>query len=41
LATDLSLPALRHRWNDGEAERQEAAAEWAGDAPATAVQEAP
>ena len=41
LALDLSLPALRDRWRDGEAERQEAAAEWAGAAPATGVHEAP
>ena len=41
LARDLSLPALRDRWRDGEAERQEAAAEWAGAAPATGVHEAP
>ena len=41
LARDLSLPALRDRWRDGEAERQEAAAEWAGGAPATGVHEAP
>ncbi len=41
LARDLSLPALRERWRDGEAESQEAAAEWAGEAPATGVHEAP
>ena len=41
LARDLSLPALRERWRDGEAECQEAAAEWAGEAPATGVHEAP
>ena len=41
LARDLSLPALRDRWPDGEAERQEATAEWAGVAPATGVHEAP
>ena len=41
LARDLSLPALRDRWRDGEAESQEAAAEWAGAAPATGVHEAP
>ena len=41
LARDLSLPALRDRWRDGEAESQEAAAEWAGGAPATGVREAP
>ena len=41
LARDLSLPALRDRWRDGEAESQEAAAEWAGEAPATGVHEAP
>ena len=41
LARDLSLPALRDRWRDGEAESQEAAAEWAGGAPATGVHEAP
>ena len=35
LARDLSLPALRDRWGAGEAESQEAAAEWAGGAPAT------
>ena len=41
LARDLSLPALRDRWHDGEAERQEAAAEWSGGAPATGMNEAP
>ena len=41
LARDLSLPALRDRWRDGEAESQEAAVEWAGGAPATGVHEAP
>jgi hypothetical protein len=41
LARDLSLPALRDRWPAGEAERQEAGAEWAGAAPATGVHEAP
>ena len=41
LARDLSLPALRDRWRDGEAESQDAAAEWAGEAPATGVHEAP
>ncbi len=41
LARDLSLPALRERWHDGEAERQKATAEWAGAAPATGVHEAP
>ena len=41
LARDLSLPALRDRWRAGEAESQEAAAEWAGGAPATGVHEAP
>ena len=41
LARDLSLPALRERWRDGEAEGQEAIAEWAGEAPATGVHEAP
>ena len=41
LAKDLSFPALRDRWPDGEAERQEAAVEWAGGAPATGVHEAP
>ncbi len=41
LARDLSLPALRDRWHAGEAESQEAAAEWAGGAPATGVHEAP
>ena len=30
LARDLSLPALRARWEDGEAGRQDAAAEWGG-----------
>ena len=35
LARDLSLPALRDRWGAGEAESQEAAAEWAGRAPVT------
>jgi hypothetical protein len=37
LARDLSLPALRDRWGDGQGESQEAAAEWAGAAPATGV----
>ena len=32
LARDLSLPALRDRWRDSEAENQEAGAEWAGGA---------
>ena len=41
LARDLSLPALRERWGDGEAERQKAAAEWACAAPATCVHQAP
>ena len=41
LARDLSLPALRDRWRAGEAERQEAAAEWAGRAPVTGVHEGP
>ncbi len=41
LARDLSLPALRERWHDGEAEGQGAIAEWAGEAPATGVHEAP
>ena len=41
LARDLSLPALRDRWRDSEAERQEAAAEWVGRAPASGVHEAP
>ena len=41
LARDLSLPALRDRWRDGEGERQEAAAEWAGDAPTTGVHDVP
>ena len=41
LARDLSLPALSERWRDGEAESQEATAEWAGEAPATGVHEAP
>ena len=41
LARDLSLPALRDRWRDGEAESQDAVAEWAGEAPATGVHEAP
>ena len=41
LARDLSLPALRDRWRAGEAESQDAAAEWAGAAPATGVHEAP
>ena len=41
LARDLSLPALRDRWPAGEAESQEAAAEWAGAAPATGVHDAP
>jgi hypothetical protein len=37
LARDLSLPALRDRWGAGEAESQEAAAEWAGGGPTTAL----
>ena len=41
LARDLSLPALRDRWRAGEAERQEAGAEWAGGAPVTGVHEGP
>ncbi len=41
LARDLSLPALRDRWGNGEAESHEAAAEWAGGAPVTGVREAP
>ena len=41
LVRDLSLPALRERWGDGEAERQKAAAEWACAAPATGVHQAP
>jgi hypothetical protein len=41
LARDLALPALRDRWRDGEAESQEAGAEWAGEAPATGVHEPP
>jgi hypothetical protein len=41
LARDLSLPALRERWRDSEAERQQGAAEWAGGAGATALHEAP
>jgi hypothetical protein len=41
LARDLSLPALRDRWRAGEAESREAAVEWAGEAPATGVHEAP
>jgi hypothetical protein len=41
LARDLSLPAIRERWPDGEAERQQGAVEWAGGAPATGVHEAP
>ena len=41
LARDLSLPALRARWQDGEAERQEAAAEWGEEAPARGAHEAP
>jgi hypothetical protein len=40
LARDLSLPALRSRWEDGEAERQEAAAEWGEGAPAKGAHEA-
>jgi hypothetical protein len=32
LARDLSLPALRARWEDGDAERQEAADEWGSEA---------
>jgi hypothetical protein len=40
LARDLSLPALRSRWQDGEAERQEAAAEWGEGAPAKGAHEA-
>ncbi len=41
LARDLSLPALRDRWRDSEAQSQEAAAEWARGAPATGAHEAP
>jgi hypothetical protein len=41
LARDLSLPELRDRWRAGEAESQEAAAEWADRAPAAGVHEAP
>ena len=41
LARDLSLPALRERWHDGEAESQDSIAEWAGEAPTTSVHEAP
>jgi hypothetical protein len=41
LARDLSLPALRDSWGDRVAERQKAAAEWAGGAPATGAHEAP
>jgi hypothetical protein len=40
LARDLSLPALRSCWQDGEAERQEATAEWGGEAPARSAHEA-
>ncbi len=40
LARDLSLPALRDHWRADEAESHEAAAEWAGGAPATGVHEA-
>jgi hypothetical protein len=40
LARDLSLPALRSRWQDGEAERQEAAAEWGGEAATKGAHEA-
>ena len=41
LARDLSLPALRSRWEDGEAERREAAAEWGGEAATKAAHEDP
>jgi hypothetical protein len=41
LARDLSLPALRERWPDGESESHDAAAEWAGETPVTGVHEAP
>jgi hypothetical protein len=41
LARDLSLPALRDRWGDGEDGRQEAVAEWAGGAAAGSVHAAP
>ena len=41
LARDLSLPALRDCWCDSEAERQEAAAEWVGGAPATRCARSP
>ncbi len=41
LARDLSLPALRERWHDGEAESQDAIAEWAGEAPTKSMHEAP
>ncbi len=40
LARDLSLPALRARWQDGEDERQEAAAEWGGGAPTKGAHDA-
>jgi hypothetical protein len=41
LARDLSLSALRDRWSDCEAEREEAAVEWAGETPATGVHDVP
>ena len=41
LARDLSLAALRDRWRDAAAESQDAAAEWAGGAPATGAHEVP
>ncbi len=40
LARDLSLPALRSRWRDGEAERQEAADEWGGETATKGAHEA-
>ena len=40
LARDLSLPALRARWQDGETERQEAAHEWGGEAATKGAHEA-
>lgn len=40
LARDLSLPSLRSRWQDGEDERQEAAAEWGGEAATEGTHEA-
>jgi hypothetical protein len=40
LGRDLSLPALRARWQESEAERQEAADEWGGEAATKGTHEA-